>query len=234
MNKSLQRGFIVMTVILLTVMALMIFLGRRQMAPTPVADSLAEQEDSLVAQYERRQEARRQENESHQPHYNQQWERRQEAFYDRVTSAPQDTLHRPNAYKPRPVLRFDLNEADTTDLQQLRGIGPVFARRIVRYRERLGGFVDKEQLMEVYGMTDTLYNLISPFLTLEHPAPRRLNVNTATLDELKRHAYLDYYKARAIVRFREQSGPFRKENDLLMVSQIDQETLDKLRPYIEL
>ena len=129
-------------------------------------------------------------------------------------------------------LSFDLNEADTLDLQQLRGIGPTFARRIVRYRERLGGFYSIEQLKEVYGITPELVEQLSTQLTLDDIHLRQIDPNTATLDELKRHPYLDYYKAKAIVVYRQKGGRFQSADVLLKVSLLDKATLCKIKPYL--
>lgn len=128
--------------------------------------------------------------------------------------------------------RVSLNNADTLDLQQLYNIGPVFARRIVNYRTALGGFVDKGQLMEVYGMDSARYADIAPYITLDTPAVRLLDINSATIDQLKRHPYLDYYQAKAIVRLREKEGLYRTASDLKKVPLIDQETYNKISPYI--
>lgn len=125
-----------------------------------------------------------------------------------------------------------LNDADTLDLQQLYNIGPVFARRIVNYRTALGGFVDKRQLMEVYGMDSTRYADIAPYITLDPASVRQLDINSATIDQLKKHPYLDYYQAKAIVRLREKEGLYHTLDDLKKVPIIDQETYNKIYPYI--
>ena len=81
-----------------------------------------------------------------------------------------DTGSRYAVTSPSPTrqpLTVELNGADTTTLQLLHGIGPVFARRIVRYRERLGGFTSTEQLLEVYGFTPQLLDHIRPYLRLD-------------------------------------------------------------------
>ena len=128
--------------------------------------------------------------------------------------------------------RVDLNGGDTLDFQQLYNIGPLFARRIVNYRTALGGFVDKRQLMEVYGMDSVRYVDIAPYITLDSAGVRQLDINSATIDQLKKHPYLDYYQAKAIVRLREKEGLYRTIDDLKKVPLIDQETYNKLSPYI--
>ena len=126
----------------------------------------------------------------------------------------------------------ELNTADTLDLQQLYNIGPTFSRRIVRYRTLLGGFVNKGQLLEVYGMDSARYSDILPYITIDTAAVSKLDINTATIDQLKRHPYLDYYQAKAIVRLRESQGLYQNIGDLLNVALIDQQTFSKIAPYI--
>ena len=127
----------------------------------------------------------------------------------------------------------ELNSADTGELQLLRGIGPVYASRIVRYRERLGGYVRKEQLLEVYGMDEERYAGIAEHIEVDTGLVRKLDINTASVAELKSHPYLDYYQARAIVSFRERAGGYNTMADLLFVNLIDEETIKKLRGYIQ-
>ncbi|MDE7150206.1 MAG: helix-hairpin-helix domain-containing protein, partial [Bacteroidales bacterium] len=138
-------------------------------------------------------------------------------------ASPDTARPSPRAASPSPygspyrkkTFTVDLNLGDTLDFQQLRGIGPAYARRIVAYRERLGGFVDKRQLLEVWGVDSALYDRIAPSLELTS-APgqavrpiRPLCINRMSVQELKQHPYLDYYQAKEIVRFRERYGAFR-------------------------
>jgi len=126
----------------------------------------------------------------------------------------------------------DINLADTLELEELRGIGPAFARRIHRYRERLGGFVSPEQLLEVYGMDSARYLGVLPQLILNGDVLRPLNVNTAEYTELIRHPYLNKNQVRAIIRYREQHGDYRSADDLLGIHLIEQKDLERLRPYL--
>ncbi len=137
----------------------------------------------------------------------------------------------PRAYVKK-TLMFELNSADTLDLQQLHGIGPVFARRIVGYRTKLGGYVSVAQLREVYGLEEETYQIVAPHLTVDTTLVTKLNPNTSTLQELKRHPYLDYYQARAIVDYRESGHNYTKADDLLLVNLITDSVLLPLRPYL--
>lgn len=130
------------------------------------------------------------------------------------------------------ALVFELNSADTTDLQQLYGIGTVRARRIVDYRERLGGFVSLRQLLEIYGITEDMLDEWRPHLTLDTSAIVHIDMNHAGLDVMRRHPYLDYFQARAIVDYRNRGHLFQQPDDLLMLAQIDDTTVLRLTPYM--
>ena len=133
---------------------------------------------------------------------------------------------------PKRPLIFELNTADSLDLVQLYNIGPVIARRILRYRTMLGGYVSTEQLREVYGIDSSRYNDIAPHLTTDPKRITQIDINSADIDRLKRHPYLDYYQAKAIIRLREEKGPYLSVTDILNIPIIDQETYNRIEPYL--
>lgn len=100
---------------------------------------------------------------------------------------------------------IELNTADTLALQALPGIGPVLSRRIVKFRERLGGFYHPRQLEEVYGIQPATIERVLPRLRADTAAIVRLDVNRLSVAELKRHPYLNYYQAVTIVKCRQKS-----------------------------
>ena len=138
----------------------------------------------------------------------------------------------PYAFPKKKPLVFELNSADSLDLVQLYNIGPTIARRILKYRSLLGGYYCKEQLHEVYGIDSARYADIAPHLTVNSALVTRLDLNTATIDQLKRHPYLDYYQAKAIVRMREEKGAFNQVSDILNIPIIDTETFKHIEPYL--
>ena len=145
-----------------------------------------------------------------------------------------DTLrYSPALYSTRQPLVVELNTADTTTLMLLHGIGPTFASRIVRYRERLGGFVDKRQLLEVYGFTPDLLNHIAPSLTLDSSQVKRLPINTIGLKQLIRHPYIEYYQARDLVVLRNHGVLFQSLDDLRAIPSMADSTLQRLQPYLD-
>ena len=137
-----------------------------------------------------------------------------------------------NYQYPKKALSFELNSADSLDLVQLYNIGPVVARRILKYRSLLGGYVRREQLREVYGIDSARYNDIAPHLTVDPSRITPIDINTADIDRLKRHPYLDYYQAKAIIRLREEKGAYAGVRDILNIPIIDSETFTRIEPYL--
>jgi len=131
----------------------------------------------------------------------------------------------------RKSIKVDINIADTMTLQELRGIGPAFARRIARYREMLGGFYFTGQLLEVYGFDQKKYELIASDCLLGEGVFRKINLNTTTTAELKKHPYLDYYIAKAIVDRRIAKGNYSSVTQLKEISLISDELYEKISHY---
>lgn len=148
-----------------------------------------------------------------------------------ISAAPASSSFYQTQY-PKKSLSFELNTADSLDLVQLYNIGPVIARRILKYRSLLGGYVRKEQLREVYGIDSARYNDIAPHLTVDPSRITPIDINTADIDRLKRHPYLDYYQAKAIIRLREEKGAYAGVRDILNIPIIDSETFTRIEPYL--
>ncbi len=122
-----------------------------------------------------------------------------------------------------------LNEADTSALKRIPGIGSYYARQIVRYREALGGFVDIAQLQEIEGMPEG----VEQWLTLDNAGSvRRLDVNHATKNQLVRHPYLRVYRARAIWDHLHNVGPFHSIEELRSLPDFTEADIRRLTPYL--
>jgi DNA uptake protein ComE-like DNA-binding protein len=134
---------------------------------------------------------------------------------------------------PNASLRIELNRADSLELQQLRGIGPVLSARIITFRERLGGFYTLDQLREVYGLRAEVIDAILPYLYLDDTSfEPKLQVNTQDLEAIAAHPYLSFRDARAIVNYRRQHGPFGSTDDLRKIIALPDTTLLKIIPYL--
>jgi competence ComEA-like helix-hairpin-helix protein len=131
------------------------------------------------------------------------------------------------------LVAFNLNEADTTQFQGIYGIGPALARRIVKYREGLGGFVSNEQLKEVYGLDSTVIKkLLKVSFLSEGFIPRKININTADESMLSAHPYFSKKIAKTIVTYRFQHGKFQSVDDLRRIETLDKKVLDKIYLYL--
>lgn len=129
-------------------------------------------------------------------------------------------------------LKIELNGADSAMLTQISGIGQVLSMRIIRYREKLGGFVRKEQLMEIYGIHPENYNSFDSRLTLDTNQIILLNINQASEQELSKHPYLNNYQSRAIIRYRELMGDFTTLQEVLDNFILTKEEFLRVKSYL--
>ncbi len=127
---------------------------------------------------------------------------------------------------------IDINTADTTDFIALPGIGSKLASRIVNFRDKLGGFYSINQLAEIYGLPDSTFQRIRKYLKLENDVLKKININTATADELKAHPYIRYSLANPIIAYRNEHGPFSKIEDLKKVMAVSEDVYKKILPYL--
>lgn len=130
------------------------------------------------------------------------------------------------------VLTVDINAADTLLWEQLPGIGPVLARRIVYFRERLGGFHTIAQVRETYGLADSVFNKIQPLLRLGDVSLRKIDLNETDEKSLADHPYINTKLARVIIRYRSSHGPFRQVEGLKGIALVDDAIYRKLEKYL--
>jgi competence ComEA-like helix-hairpin-helix protein len=136
--------------------------------------------------------------------------------------------------EPEITLSIELNTADSIDLQQIPGIGPSFARRIIKYRNMLGGFWSKHQLMEVYGMDSSKYNSIRKNITIDKSNISKININSSQVKGFIKHPYFEFYLAKSIITYREENGVFTNIEEVKNVKLIYDELFEKIKPYITL
>lgn len=130
------------------------------------------------------------------------------------------------------MVMVELNAADTAALISLRGIGPGFAKRIVKFRDLLGGFIRKEQLLEVYGFDQERYDLVAPQVMLDTSLVKKLNINTASADELGRHPYIGRKTASKIYWYRVNHGSYSDVSDVLKYNLAEDQLYSKLAGYL--
>ena len=130
-----------------------------------------------------------------------------------------------------PTKKIDLNSCSEEDLKALGGIGRIFASRILKYRELLGGFVRKEQLLEVYGLTDSTFQIVKEFVEISSP-PNKLKVNSASKEQLSAHFLVDYKSAKLIYAYRKEHGPFVDSKDFKSIKGIPEDKKNEIIPYL--
>lgn len=149
-----------------------------------------------------------------------------------------------NTYKPykandRDTLRYpmklkvgehiNLATADTTQLKKIPGIGSGWARAILNYGKRLGGYVAVGQLQEIEGFPEESL----PYFSIANPQTEKINLNTATLAQLRKHPYVNFYQAKAICDYRRLKGKLTTLSQLHLLKDFTSEAIERLRPYVE-
>lgn len=133
---------------------------------------------------------------------------------------------------PKPPLSIDINKASVEEWKTLRGIGDVLSERIIKYRNGLGGFYSVNQIQEVYGLSPEVFLDIKPQLTISGEV-NKLNINTASKEELEKHSYIHSSLASQIVNYRTKVHAFESNEDVKKLYLVDDELYKKIIPYIE-
>lgn len=139
---------------------------------------------------------------------------------------------RKNTLKSKREIQYNLNLADTIDLESVPGIGKAIAARIMRYRNSLGGFIHRDQLYEVYGIDSLAVFAMDEFFIKPDFYPIMIDINLANYETLEAHPYISGIQAKAILFYRFQHGPVLSMESLARVRLMDEKTLNRLRPYI--
>lgn len=138
--------------------------------------------------------------------------------------------------KHKKTERFNINIADTVQLQRIYGIGSFFSKTIIMYRVNLGGFVSLDQLREVYLLDSlaplALKEIIKYAYIANNFIPKKILINSATFDELSRHPYISYKLAKTIVAYREQHGNFGSVKAIKNIRVLSEKQFSKLAPYL--
>jgi competence protein ComEA len=150
----------------------------------------------------------------------------EESHYSNSSNAKNGT---PNRTK----LIININSADSLEWISLNGIGPTLASRIIKYRKRLGGFYAIQQLKEVYGVSDSLLQVLEPKLSTDNNY-QRIFINRIQSSDKWYHPYLSYKKLHTILNYRMQHGNFASTDELLDTKVLTTEELNRLKPYLSI
>ncbi len=156
----------------------------------------------------------------------------QKTDFGEYTIAQEKQYNTPK-YEKKPVFEiknFNLNTADTTQLMQVKGIGKVFANRIIKYRDILGGFYNLNQVKETFGLDPAAVEELSKYAFIKNDF-KKININKILIGP--KHPYLKYNQWKVIIEYRKQHGDFSSISDLEKIKIIDKATIDKIEPYLD-
>jgi DNA uptake protein ComE-like DNA-binding protein len=143
-------------------------------------------------------------------------------------------VSKPSFKKGKTYSTIDINAADTTVFSTLPGIGSKLSNRIITFREKLGGFYSTSQGAEIYGLPDSTFLKIKPYLITGDISIKKININTADANLLKQHPYIKWNLANAIVQYRQQHDDFKTIDELQNIALITPEVFAKISPYLEI
>lgn len=127
----------------------------------------------------------------------------------------------------------ELNHADSLQLISINGVGPFYAKQILKYRKELGGFRNYDQLTEIWGLENLEIQKLKQQTSIDTLHIRKVNVNAIELEQLKLHPYLNYKQAKMILNYRKQHGNFKQVKDICKIKPISPELFRKIAPYLK-
>jgi competence protein ComEA len=136
------------------------------------------------------------------------------------------------SYTPKSIQPVDINVADTAAFISLPGIGSKLSQRIIAFRNKLGGFYSIEQVGETYLLPDSTFQKIKTRLLTGNTPVKQININTASIEEMKSHPYLRYNLANAIFQYRQQHGSFKSVEEIKKIMLVTEEIFNKVQPYL--
>jgi len=157
-----------------------------------------------------------------------------EPFIRIVSPVQRDDLDHRELVEGSAARIVELNKADTADLLPLKGIGPVLARRVLKYRNILGGFVRKDQLLEVYGISEEVFREIAPHVRVDTTLIQKLDLNHATYADFIRHPYFNQELTNAILAYRKKQGAIFSLSEIRREGMATEEEYRKILPYVYL
>lgn len=159
-----------------------------------------------------------------------------EEFIAQLENIPHDSVY---YYQPEfeskkssiPLARIDLNIATINDLKKIRELPYFLAQKIINYRTILRGYTSKEQLKEVTGMTEEIYQKITPYFIIKR-SNEKIYINKETFKSLLKHPYINYEQCKAIVNIRERRGAFKSLKRLELLDEFTEKDILRLKDYV--
>lgn len=228
-----QRRVIVLLLIILVLLIFLLVGGKMNKDNVEMSGKPLLIADTLYFKIEKGKEEERERNYKNKMYSKRKWTAFEEkkttdtAVVFAVNRSENDSLKYPKQEKYSSDIIIDVNTADTLILKKIPGIGKVISRNIVDYRNRLGGFYDVRQLLEVKYVDSTLL----VWFQVKSDIFRKINVNKAGIDELRSHPYMDFYKAKAIIDFRRKRGSINGMSQISMFKEFSEEDIARLSHY---
>ncbi len=231
---------LILVVIIILSFGLNVLLSRRSRDPISIP-----QNDSLIAAFDRLQESLQDKKvESKSYGYNATAKSNKNSSRDNVNKS--NERHDTKSYTEKPQYikqekftapaSISLNETDTAEWKKVPGIGSAYSARIVKYRDMLGGYISINQLKEVYGFSDELFEAIAPFIREEDFGTAscvKININQLEFKEILAHPYINFEQTKAIVNLRKRIGPIPSINQLAMLDEFTSKDIERITPYID-
>jgi DNA uptake protein ComE-like DNA-binding protein len=127
---------------------------------------------------------------------------------------------------------IEINTVDSAGLESLPLIGAKTAYRIIKYRDLIGGFISLNQLKEVWGFKDSMLLINEKRIKIDSTKITKIKINSVSIDELKKHPYLKFNKAKVLILYREQHGKYNSISDFKSIKTITQDDISKILPYL--
>ena len=154
--------------------------------------------------------------------------------YIQIAAAPAPATYNtaPQERKEKGSVIIDINQASAEDWQKLKGIGPTFAKKIILFRDKLGGFATTDMVKETYGLPDSVFQQIKPYLKASE-VPIKLKVNSVDAQILSKHPMLDAKQAGILINYRNQHGAFKSVGDVAeALPMVSKSWLERVGPYL--
>ncbi|MBC8321750.1 MAG: helix-hairpin-helix domain-containing protein [Bacteroidetes bacterium] len=135
-------------------------------------------------------------------------------------------------FKKANYQNVDINSADSSELINSLNLSPWLAKRTISYRNLLGGYVNKNQLKEVYGFTDSIYNAIESYITTDSSLITKIDINRIDFKNLLKHPYFDYNITNSFFNTRNKIGSFSSVDQLKLIDGINDSIFNKVRYYL--
>ena len=230
---------LILGVIIVFSFGLNVLLSRRDSGPVSIP-----QNDSLIAAFQRLQDGLEdKKKETKNFEYNSKNKSYKNSLRGDVSKSTENTHSRNYSDDPKyqkqekftETRSISLNETDTAQWKMVPGIGSAFSDRIVKYRQKLGGYVSINQLKEVYGITDEVFENIVPYIREDNIDANncvKLKINKLEFKEILAHPYISFEQTKAIVNLRKRTGNIISLSQLAMLDEFTSEDIEKITPYI--